>query len=76
MIYRLVVRPEVDADLIKAEAWYEQQNAGLGLEFLRAARETIDSLAANPDLSGTFPSQASAMGLPSAVPLPHSLSHS
>ena len=48
MSYRLVVRPEVDADLIEAEAWYEQQEAGLGREFLRAARETIDSLSANP----------------------------
>jgi len=23
--YRLIVRPEVDADLLEAEAWYEQQ---------------------------------------------------
>jgi plasmid stabilization system protein ParE len=46
--YRLVVRPEVDADLLEAEAWYERQEAGLGREFLRAARDTIDSLAANP----------------------------
>ncbi len=48
MSYRLVVRPQVDNDLLEAEAWYEQQEAGLGREFLRAARETIDSLAANP----------------------------
>jgi toxin ParE1/3/4 len=46
--YRLVVRPEVDADLIEAESWYEQQEAGLGREFLLAARETMDSLSANP----------------------------
>lgn len=48
MSYRLVVRPEVDADLIEAEAWYEQQGVGLGREFLRDARETIDSLSDNP----------------------------
>ena len=48
MSYRLVVRPEVDADLIEAEAWYEQQKVGLGREFLRAARDTMDSLSANP----------------------------
>ena len=48
MNYQLIVRPEVDADLIEAEAWYEQQEAGLGREFLRAARETIDRLSANP----------------------------
>jgi len=46
--YRLVVRPEVDTDLIEAEAWYEQQKAGLGREFLLAARETIEGLSANP----------------------------
>ena len=48
MSYRLVVRPEVDADLIEAEEWYEQQEAGLGREFLRAARERMDSLSINP----------------------------
>lgn len=48
MSYRLVVRPEVDADLTEAEAWYEQQEAGLGREFLRAARDTIDTLSSNP----------------------------
>ena len=48
MSYRLVVRPEVDADLIEAEAWYEQQEAGLGREFLLAARETMDGLSSHP----------------------------
>jgi len=46
--YRLIVRPEVDADLLEAEAWYEQQEEGLGREFLRHARDTIDNLSANP----------------------------
>ena len=48
MSYRLIVRPEVDADLLEAEAWYEQQEEGLGREFLRDARDTIDNLSANP----------------------------
>ncbi len=48
MSYRLIVRPEVDADLLEAEAWYEQQEEGLGREFLRHARDTIDNLSANP----------------------------
>jgi toxin ParE1/3/4 len=46
--YRLIVRPEVDADVLEAEAWYEQQEEGLGREFLRDARDTIDNLSANP----------------------------
>ena len=35
MKFKLVVRPEVDADLLEAERWYEQQQAGLGRDFLR-----------------------------------------
>jgi hypothetical protein len=35
--YRLIVRPEVEADLLEAEAWYEKQQAGLGRKFLLAA---------------------------------------
>ena len=48
MKYRLVVRPEVDADLLQAEDWYEQQQAGLGREFLQAIREKLASLPHNP----------------------------
>ncbi|HKO99507.1 MAG TPA: type II toxin-antitoxin system RelE/ParE family toxin [Pyrinomonadaceae bacterium] len=48
MRYRIVVRPEVDTDLIKAEAWYEQQEAGLGRKFLGAVRDAIDRLSTNP----------------------------
>jgi plasmid stabilization system protein ParE len=46
--YHLVVRPEVDADLLEAESWYEEQQAGLGREFLLAARETMARLPQNP----------------------------
>ena len=48
MNYRLVVRPEVDADLLEAEAWYEKQQAGLGREFLLAVREKMAGLPQNP----------------------------
>lgn len=48
MKYRLVVRPEVDDDLLAAETWYDQQRAGLGARFLQAVRVTIASLAENP----------------------------
>ena len=48
MSYRLVVRPEVDADLMEAEEWYEQRVVGLGREFLRNARDTMDRLSATP----------------------------
>jgi plasmid stabilization system protein ParE len=46
----LVVRPEVDADLLEAEAWYNDQEPGLGQKFLKDALETIDRLLQNPFL--------------------------
>ncbi len=48
MKYRLVVRPEVDADLLQAESWYEQQQPGLGREFLVAVHAKLASLPRNP----------------------------
>ena len=48
MSFRLVVRPEVDADLLEAEAWYEAQQSGLGREFLRAVIAKIAQLQQNP----------------------------
>ena len=45
MNFRLVVRPEVDADLLEAETWYEGQQAGLGRTFLQAVRNAMAHLA-------------------------------
>ncbi len=50
MSYRLVVRPEVEADLLEAERLYEERQEGLGQRFLRAARETMARLTRNPFL--------------------------
>jgi len=46
--YHLVVRPEVDADLLEVEKWYDQQQPGLGREFLQSAREAMARLPRNP----------------------------
>jgi plasmid stabilization system protein ParE len=46
--YRLVVRPEVDADLREAESWYDQQRGGLGAEFQQAVRAAISRLPHSP----------------------------
>ena len=48
MSFKLVVRPEVDADLQVTEEWYEEQQAGLGNEFLRDVIATINRIALNP----------------------------
>ena len=50
MKFRLVVRPEVDADLLEAEKWYERQQAGLGRNFLRTVRKKLAELPRNPFL--------------------------
>lgn len=48
MSFKLVVRPEVDADLLVAEEWYEDQESGLGNAFLRDVVATIERILVNP----------------------------
>lgn len=36
MNYEVLIRPEAEADIGEAYHWYEEQNEGLGEEFLRA----------------------------------------
>ena len=48
MSFRLVIRPEVDADLREAELWYEKQRPGLGADFLRAVHKAMAILPENP----------------------------
>ena len=48
MIYKLIIRPEAEAELEEAFVWYEQQVAGLGSQFLLALDATINSLRRNP----------------------------
>jgi len=46
--YRLLIRPEAEADLTDAYHWYENQNEGLGAEFLRSVEMSLVSLRKNP----------------------------
>jgi plasmid stabilization system protein ParE len=46
--FKLVVRPEVDVDLLVAEEWYEQQQSGLGQAFLRDVVAAVDRILLNP----------------------------
>ncbi|MFC1764966.1 type II toxin-antitoxin system RelE/ParE family toxin [Planctomycetota bacterium] len=48
MKYKLIVRPEAEAELEEAFAWYEQQVAGLGSHFLLAVDAIINSIQRNP----------------------------
>jgi len=46
---RLFVRPEAREDLAEAFRWYEARRAGLGHEFLRAARVTLAAVERAPE---------------------------
>lgn len=46
--YRLVAEPPVDLDVGAAFAWYENEQAGLGVDFLDELRSTYDRIADGP----------------------------
>lgn len=48
MKYKLIVRPEAEAELANAYAWYEQQVTGLGDQFILAVDAAINSIRRNP----------------------------
>ena len=51
MNWRVVVRPEVRADLDDAVAWYDEQRTGLGREFVAAVAKVLPALSENPFLN-------------------------
>ena len=46
--YRLVAESRVDLDVGAAFAWYENEQAGLGLDFLNELRAAYDRIADGP----------------------------
>ena len=50
MTYRLVIRPEADAELEEAARWYEERSQGLGGEFLALFAKVTDSIRQRPFL--------------------------
>lgn len=50
MTYRLVIRPEADAEVYEASHWYEERRKDLGKEFLRAFVAATSNLRRNPKL--------------------------
>lgn len=49
MTSRIIVRPEAEADLAAAFAWYEKQRTGLGLQFLDAVENCLAQIAEHPE---------------------------
>ena len=51
MSWHVVVRPEVEADLSEAAAWYDSKEDGLGSKFVEEVLRVFHELAANPLLN-------------------------
>lgn len=48
----VILRPEVEHDLLSARDWYDRQRAGLGDEFAAEISAVSDRLATSPELFG------------------------
>ena len=48
MTPRLVFRPEAEAELLDARAWYEGERVGLGAIFAAAVETTVTAILRNP----------------------------
>jgi len=48
MSWRVLIRPEVEQDVIEAAVWYDARHKGLGLEFVEDVIRVWDLLAENP----------------------------
>jgi toxin ParE1/3/4 len=48
MNYKLLIRPEAEFDIEEAFEWYEEQNSGLGSEFVRAVDISLATIGRHP----------------------------
>jgi len=46
----MLIRPEAEADVVTARAWYERQRSGLGAAFLLCLEEVFDRIDRTPEL--------------------------
>jgi len=49
MSRRLIIRPEAEADIMKAAVWYEDRERGLGLEVTSSIHAAIDRALKDPE---------------------------
>ena len=49
MSWRVIIRPNAEADLLDAQLWYDLRRAGLGDELLTEVKRTVRLLAEKPD---------------------------
>ncbi len=50
MKYRVIVRPEAEADLKEAYSWYEEKRIGLGYDFLLQVDAGLNFIGRNPNI--------------------------
>ena len=50
MVYPVRVRPEVEAEIVDAMAWYQSRAAGIDLAFFRAFLDVLGLVQENPEL--------------------------
>lgn len=48
MVHDLTIRPEAEAELADAYAWYENKVSGLGADFLNTVEASLFSIKRNP----------------------------
>jgi len=48
MSAKIAFRPIADAEFIESAQWYENQRAGLGLEFIDEVQKVIDTISEEP----------------------------
>jgi plasmid stabilization system protein ParE len=47
--WRVIIRPNAEADLREAQAWYESRRVGLGEQFLEEIRNAVRLLESDPE---------------------------
>lgn len=47
---QILIRPEAEAEIEEAYAWYEEQRAGLGSDFLLCVEEGLEKIRKTPDM--------------------------
>ena len=50
MIAGVIIRPAAEADLKEAYEWYEQREAGLGVEYLRCVDSCVQLVRRQPEI--------------------------
>lgn len=50
MIRRIIFKPEAQRDLAEAYKWYEERDAGLGAEFMRAVDSCNHQIQRHPEM--------------------------